>query len=146
MAIAFNDLSLILFEADTFRPQSLTATGAGVAVDVRSAGTNLLNARLTVGAVNTLTTFDVKMQASIDGTNFDDISGATFSTVTAANAHQVISFQLPEATSATALPYIYVRAYGTLVGTAVLVQCEVLACKRMPNPTSGYSATPPTIN
>lgn len=142
----FNDLSLITLHSDTLRPQTFSSTGAGVTVDVTSAGTNLLNARLTVGAVSSLTSFDVKIQASTDDSSWVDISGATFTTVSAANASEIISFQLPVASSVTANPYKYVRAYATLVGTNVTVNCAILACKRMPNPGSGYLTAPPTIN
>lgn len=141
-----NDLKNGLFHAETLRPQSFTSTGAGLTVDVSTCGANLLNARLAVGAVNTFTSLAVKMQASTDDSNWDDISGATFTTVTAANATEVISFQLPTATSATASPYKYVRAYFTLTGTSCLTHCAVFGLKHMPNPTSGYSDAPPTIN
>lgn len=146
MATYFNDLSNALFRGETIRPQSFTSTGAGLAVDVRSCGGNLLNALLSVGAVNTLTSFNVKMQASKDNSNWDDISGATFTSVTAANATEVISFQMPVAASATADPYIYARAYCTLTGTAVLAHIEIVGLKHMPNPEDGYVAAPPTIN
>lgn len=141
-----NDLSNALFHAEGLRPQSFTSTGAGLTVDVSTLGANLINARLAVGAVNTFTSLAVKMQASTDDSNWDDISGATFTTVTAANATQVISFQLPTATSATASPYKYVRAYLTLTGTSCLAHVAILGLKHMPNPNSGYTTAPPTLN
>lgn len=146
MATFFQDLALALFSGETFRPQSFSSTGAGLTVDVSTCGNNLLNAKLEIGAVNTLTSIIVKIQASKDDSNWDDISGAVFTTVTAANATEVISFQLPTATSPTADPYKYVRAYATLTGTSVLMHCAILGLKRMPNPTAGNLYAPPTIN
>lgn len=146
MATYFNDLKNALFHAETFRPQSFTSTGAGLTVDVSTCGGNLINARLAIGAVNTLTSAVVKMQASKDDSNWDDISGAVFTTVTAANATEVISFQLPTASSTTADPYKYVRAYCTLTGTSVLLHVAVFGLKHMPNADDGYTNAPPTIN
>jgi hypothetical protein len=146
VANSFNDLSLIAFHSDTLRPQTFTSTGAGITVDVTGVGTNLLNARLTVGAVNTLTSLAVKIQASTDDSSWDDISGATFTTVTAANTSEIISFQMPTVTSVSQNPYKYVRAYATLVGTNAVLNCAIIACKKHPNPASGYKNQPPVGN
>ena len=146
MANSFNDLTVILDPGVTFRPQSFTSTGAGLTIDARDVGTNLLNARLDVGAVNTFTSLVVKMQASTDDSNWDDISGAVFTTVTAANAGETISFQIPQPASVSALPYIYVRAYATLTGTSAVIACNIYGCKRYPSPTLAYQNTAPTIN
>lgn len=142
----FNDLIQAIYTGVTFRPQSFTSTGAGLTVDARYVGTALFNARLDVGAVNTFTSLVVKMQASTDDSNWDDITGAVFTTVTAANAGEWISFQLPAPASATALPYIYVRAYATLVGTSAVIAANIYGDKRYPNPTLAYSNSSPTIN
>lgn len=148
MANSFNDLSLIAFKAETLRPQSFTSTGAGLTVDISTVGTNLVNALLSVGAVNTLTSFAVKMQASSDDSNWVDITGATFTTVTAANSLQMISFQVPPPLTTSASPYKYVRAYCTLTGTSVLAHIVILGCLRYPNATATASSqnAPPTIN
>jgi hypothetical protein len=148
MANSFNDLSLVTFKQDTLRPQSFTSTGAGLTVDISTIGTNLVNALLSVGAVNTFTSLAVKMQASNDDSNWVDISGATFTTVTAANNLQLISFQVPPPASATAAPYKYVRAYFTLTGTSCLTHCVILGCLRYPNATATASSqnSPPAIN
>lgn len=146
MANSFNDLTQISFIADTFTPQSLTADGNGIGVDVSSVGTNLLNAILAVGDVTVFTSLAVKMQASTDNTTFVDITGATFTTVTAANGLEMISFQLPIAVSATTDPYKYVRAVADITGTSARIHCMIIACKREPNPTLGYVSGPMTIN
>lgn len=123
-----------------------SATGAGNSIDVSTVGPNRINARLSVGAVVSLTSLAVKMQSSIDDSTWVDITGATFTTVTAANgAPEMISFQLPEATSATAAPPKYVRAYGTLVGTSAAMAVSLIACHKYDG-AAGYVATRPTIN
>lgn len=77
------------------------------------AGSNRCFAIQMVGAVNTLTTWDVKVQESNDGsTNWTDVSGAAFATVTAASNTQCITFDRTKR---------YLRAFGTLVGTNVVV-------------------------
>lgn len=146
MATSFNDLTQIALAEPTFRPQSFTSTGAGLTVAVGTVGTNLLNAFLSTGAVASFTSLAVKMQASTDDSTWADISGATFTTITAANSKEMISFQLPAAASETALPYIYVRAYATLVGTSILLSCSIWADKRYPSPTLAYQNSPPAIN
>lgn len=147
MATSFADLKTILFAEDTLKPQTFSSTAGGTAVDVSTVASPLLTARLRVGAVDTLTSFAVKMQASRDGsTDWDDISGATFTTVTAADAEEMISFQVPKAESTSVEGYKYVRAYGTLSGTSVAVTCVVMGCLRMPNAASGYANSAPTIN
>ena len=143
----FNDLVNGTLLGDTIAPQTVTGTVNGTAVDASQAGGNLINAISSVGAVSSLTSYDVKIQASPDGsTAWVDITGATFSQVTAASNLQVISFQLPVALNATALGYRYVRAVTTLVGTNVLAHALFVMLKHFPNPTTGYSAAPPTIN
>lgn len=136
---------------DTFVPQVFSSTGAGQAVDVTEGGTNRINARLSCGAAVALTSLAVKMQAATDDgngspTGWVDIDGATFTTVTAgAGTPEMISFQLPEAASATAAPYQYVRAYGTLVGTSLAIACSLLLCKKFDGGVGSLN-TPPTIN
>lgn len=147
MANQFNDLSQILLAVkDTFKPQSLTITGAGDGILMDSVGPNLINARLSVGAVTALTTLDVKMQASIDNSTWVDVTdsgGSTvaFTTVTAANpAPQTISFNLPVSTAGASV-YLYVRAYATLVGTSAYMAVSLLANFKFSSNT-GYLNSP----
>ncbi len=146
MAVSFNDLTQNLTVTPTFTPQSYTTSADGTGVDCAAAGTALINAYLDVGDVSTFTSLAVKMQASTDNVTFADITGATFTTVTAAQTTQMISFQLPTAASATTDPYRYVRATGTLVGTSCRLVCLVMFCTREPSPTLGYVSGPQTIN
>ena len=146
MANSFQALAQVTFKGDTLRPQSITGATNGVAVDTAAVGTNFLSALLSVGAVNTLTSLDVKIQASPDGsTGWVDISGATFTQVTAANALQVIDFQLPTAASASTTAYRYVRAVAAITGTSALAHCVVLGCNKYDG-TNAFSNAPPTIN
>ena len=146
MANSFNDLTQVAYTGVTFRPQVFSSTGAGLTVDADELGTNLLNAMLETGAVSALTSLVVKMQASTDDSGWDDIAGAVFTTVTAANAREMISFQLPTAASATDLPYKYVRAYATLTGTSIAISCTIIGNKKYPSPTLAYQNSPGVIN
>lgn len=147
MASSFQDLSGILLPLkDTFPPQSLTGTGAGDSIDVRTVGTNRINARLSCGTAVAFTSLAVKMQSSPDGSDWTDISGATFTTVTTASgAPETISFQLPEAATVNASPPIYVRAHATLVGTSILMAVSLLANHKYDG-ENAYQNAPPTIN
>ena len=90
-------------------PQSLSASGAGTALDL-GAGDGGCFAVLAVGAVTgTDPTLDVKIQESTASAGtYTDISGATFTQVIAATKGEVISFRRSKR---------YVRAYATLGGT-----------------------------
>ncbi len=146
MATTFNDLVTILSVTPTFTPQSYTTSADGTGVDCAPAGSALINAYLDVGDVSTFTSLAVKMQASTDNVTFADITGATFTTVTAAQTTQMISFQLPTAASATTAAYRYVRATGTLTGTSCRLVCLIMFMLREPSPTLGYVSGPQTLN
>lgn len=147
MANSFQDLSQVLVPLkDTFPPQVLSGSGNGTGIDVEDVGTNVINARLSVGDVDTLTSLDVKMQAGIDDANYVDIDGATFTQVTAADPNpEVIMFQMPRALTVSGSPYNYVRAVATLVGTSVNFSVSLLACRRYDG-AAGWVNTRPTIN
>ena len=80
--------------AFTFRPAALTSTSQGTAVDRLNYQSVL--AVLDVGAVTgTSPTMDCKLQSSAtSGGTYTDISGATFTQVTASNARQDKSVDL----------------------------------------------------
>lgn len=146
-----NDLSLALFHEDVIRPQTISSDSQGSAVDVATVGANLLNGRVSLGAVSSLTSLVVTFEASPSGSgdwvtcktpNGDD---ATI-TLTAANTDGVVSFQLPTAASATSSPYRYVRANWDITGTNCAACGSVFGLVHMPNPNSGYTSAPPTIN
>lgn len=150
MATYFNDLSNVLFHEDLIRPQVISSDSQGSAVDVATVGANLLNARLSLGAVSSLTSLVVTIEASPTGSGSwvtctkPNGDNATL-TLTAANTDTVISFQLPTA-SASADPYRYVRANYDITGTNAAACCTVFGLTHMPNPNSGYTTAPPTIN
>ncbi len=130
---------------DTFTPQSFTTTAGGTGIAVAPFGTDQFSARLSVGDVTVFTSLAVKLQASVDNSNWDDISGATFATVTAANTAEVLDFKMPRVASATALPYIYVRAHGTLVGTSCRMTCVIFSALKYDG-AAAYRNAPPTNN
>lgn len=141
MALSFQDLSQVLTElGPTFPPQTLSATGAGNTINVSDVGTDRINAQLLVGNATALTSLDVKMQAAYDdgagaATGWVDISGATFTQITTdpgttSVVPETIQFQLPKALTLSTAPYIYVRAYATLVGTDILMCVNLLACRK----------------
>lgn len=97
----------------SLRPQAATATTNGSAVD--TFGYNSAAVTLEVGAVSgTSPTLDVKIQESADGsTGWADVSGATFTQVTAANNSQIIRVE-GLGTSRKR----YLRAVATIAGTS----------------------------
>lgn len=89
-------------------PAAATTSDAGTAADMIDTE-NLVSAIQIVGAVSgTTPTLAGKIQESDDNSTFTDIAGVTFTTVTAANNLQIISFQRTKR---------YVRYYRTLGGT-----------------------------
>ena len=111
----------------TFRPNRVTATGNGTGVDTQ--GYNDAMVVLEVGTVSgTSPTLAVKMQESDDNSSFTDISGATFTTVTASNSSQVL--RLAELNVSKKR---YVRAVATIGGTSPSFDfaCEVLLGDKM---------------
>lgn len=127
---------------DTFPPQLFSSTGAGQAVNVANVGTDRINAYLHAGDATALTSLAVKMQAAIDdgsgspsAGSWVDISGATFTTITAdpgtaGVTAKGIVFQLPPALTLSTAPYIWVRAYATLVGTSINICVSLIACRK----------------
>jgi len=150
VATYINDFSHAIVAADTFRPQTLTATNNGLAVDAAAMGANALSARLSVGTVaGTTPTLNVKMQASPDGSgSWVDITGATFTQVTTSNQDQMIRFTVPPAASTTAPAYRYVRAVATIGGTspAFALSVAVFGLRHHPQPSQGAQFAPPDIN
>lgn len=146
-----NDLSNALFHEDVIRPQSISADAQGTGVDVAELGGNLVNGRVSLGAVTALTSLAVTFEASPDNSTgwvtckTPNGDNATI-TLTAANTDGMIAFQLPTAASASANPYRYVRANWDITGTSCLTCGSIFGLKHMPNPAAGYSAGPPTIN
>lgn len=143
MPTYFNDLSNVLTPQDSFVPQLLSATGNGSAVTM-AGGANLINMLYSVGAVNTLTSLVLQVQA-FDGSAWVNVSGAAV-TITAADTTGVLSFQAPQPTSVTANPYTQYRTTGTITGTSAYVHTTFLELAKMPNPGGGFQNAPPTIN
>jgi hypothetical protein len=90
-------------------PQTATSTVTGSSGDLL-AGDGRCFALQQVGAVSgTAPTLDGKIQESSDGsTNWTDITGATFTQVTATGNYQAITFDRSKR---------YVRYVGTIAGT-----------------------------
>lgn len=73
----------------TLRPQAITANTNGGSVD--ALGYNSAALALEVGAVSgTSPTLDVKLQESADNSAWSDVTGTTFTQVTAANNSQIM--------------------------------------------------------
>lgn len=101
-----------------------TSSGNGSAVDMQDCGPEVV-AVLDVGAVSgTSPTLDVKLQESdTSGGTYSDISGATFTQVTASNAQQTI--QVANRTKR------YVRAVATIAGTSPsFASCVLIAANK----------------
>lgn len=107
----------------TLRPQTATSTVNGSSVD--TLGYNSAAFILEVGAVSgTSPTLDVKIQESADGsTGWTDVSGATFTQVTAANNSQILRVEDLNNTRKR-----YLRAVATIAGTSpsFALACEAL--------------------
>lgn len=98
----------------TLRPQAATAaTVNGIGVD--TAGFNSAAVLLEVGAVSGASpTLDIKIQDSANNSSFADVSGLTFTQVTAANNSQALRIEGLN----TATRRRYLRAVATLAGTS----------------------------
>jgi hypothetical protein len=95
----------------TIRPVTATATATGTGVDTQ--GYFDAVAVLEVGAVSgTTPTLNVKIQESDDNSSWADVSGATFTQVSASNSSQVLRLSELNVTRKR-----YLRALGTIAGT-----------------------------
>ena len=97
----------------TLRPQRATSTQNGTGVD--TLGYNSASVALEVGTVSgTTPTLDVKIQDSADNSAFADVTGLTFTQVTASNNSQVLRIEGLNTTTRRR----YLRAVGTIAGTS----------------------------
>lgn len=99
----------------SIRPQTLTASANGIAVDTQ--GYEEAVALLEVGAVSgTSPTLDVKIQESADGsTGWTDITGKAFTQVTVSDNEQKLKLDLQAKQGARKR---YIRAVATIAGTS----------------------------
>jgi hypothetical protein len=146
MANTFQGLALSAYNAQSCVPSTVSSTGAHTGVLMSAVGTNVASAILTVGAVSSLVSLDVKLQWSTDNSTYSDITGATFTRVTAANTTEVIDFTLPVAASDTAALPIYVRAYSTISGTNAVMAVNIIGCRKFASTGSSFQNTSQTIN
>lgn len=153
MANSINDFSQIVYPlADALAPQQLTSgttNGAGVAI--YPVGVDRISAMLATGAAVGLTSLTVTMQASIDNVTWvnctDQGNNETFNVVTAGNqVPQIITFQVPPATSFTSGPYKYVRAQAVVVGTSIYAHVALLGVSKFGGLGAGNQNQPPTIS
>lgn len=95
----------------SFRPNAVTATANGTGVDTQGYADGMVI--LEVGTVSgTTPSMTVKIQESDDNSTFADITGATFTAVTASNSSQVLRLSELNVTRKR-----YVRAVATISGT-----------------------------
>lgn len=102
--------------SNTLAPAARTSSGNGTGIDLADTGPELfafLNNGTTSGTTPTL---DVKLQESSDNSTFTDITGATFTQLTAAG-NEVI--RVANRTKR------YVRAATTIAGTSPSFACAV---------------------
>lgn len=151
MPTYFNDLTNAMFNEDVIRPQTISGDSTGTGVDCAVIGSNLINGRVSLGAVSSLTSLAVTFQASADNStgwvSCTQPDGTTATvTLTAANTDGMIAFQLPRAASETASPYRFVRASWDITGTSALTCASIFGLIQMPNADDGFVAAPPVIN
>lgn len=119
----------------TVRPQTLTASADGVAVDTQGYGEGVV--LLDVGAASgTTPTLNVKIQeCATSGGTFVDVSGKTFTEVTAANKAEKIKIDLQAKVGARKR---YVRAVATIAGTnpSFALSCLILMNQNTRQPIS----------
>lgn len=110
MANIFGDLkNNLIFGVDRY-PAAATASANGSGVDMQDHIGATLTALLFVGTVSgTSPTLDSKVQESSDNSTFTDVSGATFTQVTASNSSQQVLFKPTKR---------YVRVAHTIAGTS----------------------------
>ena len=97
----------------SIRPVTATATQTGTGVDTLGYGGDAM-VTLEVGTVSgTSPTLNVKIQESDDNSSFSDITGATFTQVTATGNSQVLRI-----TNLNSTRKRYLRAVGTIAGTS----------------------------
>lgn len=102
----------------SLRPQAVTANTNGTGVDTQ--GYNSAVATIEVGAVSgTSPTLDIKIQDSADNSSFADVTGLTFTQVTAANNSQVLRIEGLN----TSTRRRYLRAVATVGGTSPSFTC-----------------------
>ncbi|MEW6304687.1 MAG: hypothetical protein AB1705_14525 [Verrucomicrobiota bacterium] len=113
------DLQSRLTAASLSAPAAQTSTVTGAAVDIRDYH-GKLKVMQNVGTVSgTSPTLDGKIQDSADGsTGWADVSGATFTQVTASTNHQSIGVD-------TRACKRYIRYVGTIAGTSPSFQLAV---------------------
>lgn len=92
-----------------------TATVTGTGVDIKGAEGDILINQSVGTVTGTSPTLDTKIQDSADNSSWSDVSGATFTQVTAtpSTANAVTSLVLQSRTLRR-----YVRAVGTITGTS----------------------------
>ena len=111
---------------------AVSSTAALTGVDCVDAVGNMMSALLTSSAVSGSGNVTIKIQESSDDSTYADITGATFTAVSAANDLQLISFPVTKR---------YLRCHGTLnSGTSVTLQVTFLAQRKVtPDAKGGWT-------
>lgn len=100
---------------------AVSATGGLTGVDMVSSVGNMVSAIVTSTAVAGAGTAAIVIQESSDNSTYTTITGASFTTISAANALELISFKLTKR---------YVRGYATITGTSVTLQLTFIGQRR----------------
>jgi hypothetical protein len=96
----------------------VSATGGLTAVDLVDADAKMATAIVTSSAVAGAGTAAIKMQESADNSVWVDIPLAVFTTISAAESLQLISFNVMRR---------YVRGFATVTGTSVTLSLAIFA-------------------
>lgn len=109
---------------------AVSGSGGLTAVDLVNDGANRISGLLTSTAVAGAGTASIQIQESADNSTWTDVAGALFTTISAANAQQLLSWNQTKR---------YVRGNCTITGTSVTLQLSYFyTAKTRPSNTGGW--------
>jgi hypothetical protein len=109
MSLNIQSVTALTLVAPSTRTATVTGTGVDLAPYVNTVNTNLKIVADVGTVTGTTPTLDIKIQDSDDNSSFSDITGATFTQITATGAGAV---EIHTKTNKR-----YIRAVGTIAGT-----------------------------
>jgi len=109
MSLNIQSVTALTLVAPSTRTATVTGTGVDLSPYVNTVNTNLKIVADVGTVTGTTPTLDIKIQDSDDNSSFSDITGATFTQITATGAGAV---EIHTKTNKR-----YIRAVGTIAGT-----------------------------
>lgn len=109
MSLNIQSVTALTLVAPSTRTATVTGTGVDLSPYVNTVNTNLKIVADVGTVTGTTPTLDIKIQDSDDNSSFSDITGATFTQITATGAGAV---KIHTKTNKR-----YIRAVGTIAGT-----------------------------